>query len=178
MMTPLLASLTRRFSVRLTRLALIVSVAAFAGGCASVTESAMKLPAVGPVPGSYGNYGTQSGYLQVYSVTRTVNDGGIFYYPHTGYSVYSTEGKRVTSCPNHAGPDDQTPLVIPMAPGRYTVYALAGGLGMVAVPTVLARGQLTILFLERDGMPKKDRPLLLDHPVVRAPDGRVLGCQP
>lgn len=149
-----------------------------AGGCASTTDSAMKLPAVGPVPGIYGNYGTRSGYLQVFSATRQINDGGVLYCPHTGYSVYSAEGKRVASCPNHAGPDDQTPLVVPMIPGQYTVYAMADGLGMVAVPAVIARGQLTIMFLERDGMPKKDLPLLLGRPLVRAADGRIIGCQP
>lgn len=158
--------------------AFIAFLAVLAGGCVSTTESAMKLPAVGPVPGIYGNYGTRSGYLQVFSATRPVNDGGVLYYPHTAYSIYSAEGKRVTSCPNHAGPDDQTPLVVPLIPGRYTVYALADGLGMVAVPTVITRGQLTIIFLGRDGMPKKDLPLLLGRPLVSTAEGRIIGCQP
>ena len=156
----------------------VAFLAMLACGCVSTTESAMKLPAVGPVPGIYGNYGTRSGYLQVFSATRPVNDGGVLYYPHTAYSVYSADGKRVTSCPNHAGPDDQTPLVVPIIPGQYTVYALADGLGMVAVPTVITRGQLTIMFLERGGMPKKDLPLLVGRPLVSAAEGRIIGCQP
>ena len=154
------------------------SLALLGDGCTTAHLSAVKFDAVGPVPGAFGVFGDSRGYLQVFSQTRSVNDGGIAYYPHTAYSVYGGDGKQVASCPNHAGPDDQVPLVLPLLPGHYTVTARAGGVGLVSVPVEIGRGRLTLLFLEREGMPKKDLALLNGAPVVRAPDGRIIGCQP
>lgn len=33
------------------------------------------------------------GYLKVYSATDKFNDGGLAYYPHSSYAVYTTDGK-------------------------------------------------------------------------------------
>jgi len=148
-----------------------------AAGCAT-TSSGIPLLMVGPMPGAYGPFGGASGYLQVFSATRPVNDGGIVYYPHTGYIVYGADGKKAAASQNHAGPDDQVPFITRLAPGRYEVYAEAAGLGRVRVPVLVQRGRLTILFLERDGMPSKEEALLLGAPAVRAPDGRIIGAAP
>jgi hypothetical protein len=157
---------------------LAFGLALLGGGCATPNPTAAQFDAVGPTPGVYGHFGEPKGYLQVFSQTRAVDDGGIVYYPHTAYSVYGPDGQRVASCSNHAGQDDQTPQVLRLPPGHYVVKAQAGGLGLVAVPVEIGRGRLTLLFLEREGMPQKDLALLNGAPVVRAPDGRILGCRP
>jgi hypothetical protein len=146
-------------------------------GCATAPTGA-ALPTVGPMPGAYGQFGGAKGYLQVFSAPRAINDGGIMYYPHTPYSVYATDGKKAAACQNHAGPDDQVPFVVPLPPGRYEVYAAAAGLGRVRVPVMIQRGRLTLVFLERGGMPAQTEALLLGAPVTRAPDGRILGAAP
>jgi hypothetical protein len=146
-------------------------------GCATA-PTGTPLATLGPMPGAYGPFGSGSGYLQVFSATRPSNDGGIMYYPHTPYTVYGTDGKKAAACQNHAGPDDQVPFVVPLQPGRYDVYAAAAGLGRVKVPVIIQRSRLTTLFLERGGMPSKTEALMLGAPVVRAPDGRILGAAP
>lgn len=146
-------------------------------GCAT-QPMGEPLPTVGPMPGAYGPFGGRPGYLQVYSATRACNDGGIVYYPHTSYSVYHSDGKKAAGCLNHAGADDQVPFVLPLEPGNYAVYAEAGGLGLVKVPVVIQRNRITLVFLERGGMPSKTEALMLGAPVVRAPDGRIIGAAP
>jgi hypothetical protein len=130
------------------------------------------------MPGAYGPFGVRPGYLQVFTATRAVNDGGIVYYPHTPYSVYGAAGKKAASCLNHAGADDQVPFMVQLAPGNYEVYAEAAGLGRVKVPIVIQRGRLTQVFLERAGMPSKVEAFMLGAPVVRAADGRIIGAAP
>ena len=98
--------------------------------------------------------------------------------PHTPYTVYAADGKKAKSCQNHAGPDDQVPFIVPLEPGSYDVYAEAAGLGRVKVPVLIQRGRITTVFLERGGMPSKTEALMLGAPVVRAPDGRIIGAAP
>jgi hypothetical protein len=178
MMTPRMLTIGDRSRRGWLRVWLACGLAWMAAGCATSNLATVRFDTVGPTPGVYGLFGDPKGYLQVFSQTRCVDDGNIPYYPHTGYSVYNPDGKRAASCVNHVGNDDQTPMVLPLVPGRYVVYARAGGLGVVSVPVVIARGRLTVLFLEREGMPKKDLALLNGAPVVHAPDGRVIGCLP
>lgn len=130
------------------------------------------------MPGAYGAFGSASGYLQVFSARQSINDGGIWYYPHTPYTVVGSDGKQVAACQNHAGADDQVPFVTRLEPGRYEVVASAAGLGRVRVPVVLQKGRLTSVFLEREGMPAKVEALLLGAPTVRASGGRVIGAAP
>ena len=130
------------------------------------------------MPGAYASPGAGKGFLQVFSATRPVNDGGVIYYLHTAYSVYGADGKRAASCANHAGQDDQVPLVLMLSAGRYEVYADAEGVGRVRVPVVVERGRLTVVFLEREGMPRTQEAVMLGRPVVRGPDGRVIGAAP
>jgi hypothetical protein len=165
-------------SLRKPALLLVLSSAwLWVAGCAS-TPSGVPLPTVGPMPGAFGPFGGATGYLRVFSATRSSNDGGILYYPHTPYTVYAADGKKATACQNHAGPDDQVPFVVPLAPGQYEVFAAAAGLGRVRVPVIIKRGRLTTVFLERGGMPANEEALLLGAPAVRAADGRIIGAAP
>jgi hypothetical protein len=148
-------------------------VAALMAGC--TTTPTAKFDTVGPMPGAYGPFGVQKGYLQVFSETRPVSDDGIMYYPHTPFSVYAPDGKKATSCVNAAGPYDQVPLIVTLEPGSYEVYARAAGIGTVQVPVAIVRNRITVVFLEHSGMPKLEQALVGERPVVLAPDGRIIG---
>ena len=63
----------------------------------------------------------KSGTLVVYTETFTVEDGGIFYYPHQSYEVLSTDRKLVMSVANHLSDNDESPTRIELTPGNYLI---------------------------------------------------------
>lgn len=117
------------------------------------------------------------GYLQVYSETITHNDGNIFYYPHTSYTVHSPEGRQVKAVQNHIGLEDESPTAVPLPRGPYNVIAQSAAFGRVTVPVVIESGALTPVFLERDGMPDRLRKRAggSETDLVRGPDGKIVG---
>jgi hypothetical protein len=117
--------------------------------------------------------GFSKGYLQVHSVTYPVDSGGIIYQPHTSYSVYSMEGKRLWGVINHVGPDDDRPMTIQIPPGYYFVYAGSERFGQVKVPVFVVASKTTAVYLEGAGMPHVEG--LPESELVRLPDGRVAG---
>jgi hypothetical protein len=143
-------------------------------GCAS-NRQGLVLEPIGPVSGGRAGLFADGGdgYLRVHSATRQVNDGGIDYYPHTPYTVYSQEGRHVKGVQNHVGSDDQRPMTVPLPPGRYVVYALAEGWGRVTVPVTIVAGRLTVVFLAGKGLP--EAPELPKAEVIWLPDGRAAG---
>jgi hypothetical protein len=99
--------------------------------------------------------------------------GGVTYHSHTPYLIYTAEGKRVKSVLNRAGSMDQTPMTVPLAPGRYVVYAQADGFGRVAVPVVIVSSRLTLVWLQPPGLPEAKA--LPEAEVVRLPNGVAAG---
>ena len=141
--------------------------------CATNRPSVVLAP-VGPLSGARAALlANEDGYLRVYSATETRNDGGIIYYPHTPYSIYTSEGKHFKGVLNHAGADDQKPMTVPLPPGRYAVYAQAEGFGQVTVPVLIVSARMTVVFLEGKGLPEADA--LPQSEVVRLPNGLPVG---
>lgn len=142
-------------------------------GCATPQTSLVLTP-IGPVSSARtGPFGEETGSLLVFSAAEHRLDGGIDYYPHTPYTIYTPEGKRVKGVQNHVGPADQKPMTIHLPAGRYVVYAIAEGQGRVTVPVVIVASRTTVVHLEGKGLPEAAE--LPATEVVRLPDGRAAG---
>ena len=104
----------------------------------------LVLPAVGPSEPEH------VGYLVVYSATEASHDGGVMYYTHTGYQLYSARGSFLKKIRNSIVKGDETPEKVPLAPGHYLVEAQSETDGIVRVPVVVADGRTTVVNLEND----------------------------
>ena len=151
----------------------LACVLVLASGCASAPPR-LTLDPIGPISGGRADFlGLSKGYLQVFSATRPVDSGGIIYQPHTSYSVYSAEGKRLWGVVNHVGEDDNRPMTIQIPPGFYIVYAESDRFGQVKVPVWVVGNKTTSVYLEGAGMPHAEA--VPESQLVRLPDGRVAG---
>src|SRR5882724_3696426 len=52
------------------------------------------------------------GSLIVNSATDESNDGGIAYYAHSSYAIYTTDGKLFKKVENHISPNDEIPEIV------------------------------------------------------------------
>jgi hypothetical protein len=118
------------------------------------------------------------GFLQVFSATVPVNDGGIVYNVHTPYSIYTMAGRHFKGVVNKVGYDDQKPMTVELPPGEYRVYAMARGFGQVEIPVVVESMQLTMVYLGEFGKPPTAIVEIPTTEAVRLPDGRVVGRRP
>src|ERR1700679_4037880 len=97
--------------------------------CAA-SRSPLVLGPVGPQTSSRVAV-ISAGYLKVYSATEDYHNGsaedldfrGVHYYPHTGYTVCSEDGKTVKKVTNAIGVHDEDPDLVEMQAGTYTVLA-------------------------------------------------------
>ncbi len=143
-------------------------------GCAH--RPPLVLHTVGPTSGGRPRLLSGSeGLIQVYSATEARDIGKSMYYTHTPYLVYTADGKKVKAVQNHVGDMDQKPMSVSLPAGRYLVYAIASGYGRVPVPVLISSSRLTVVYLERDGMPEMEKKAIPDSEWVRLPDGRVIG---
>ena len=74
----------------------------------------------GPVrPGSllHDHPAAAQGFLKVYSATDKVNDGDVWYFPHSSYAVYAIGGKLVRKVENHNSYSDEIPQVVTLPAG-------------------------------------------------------------
>jgi hypothetical protein len=93
------------------------------------------------------------GYLKVYSATDEYNDGGLAYYAHSSYAIYTIDGKLFKSVENHISPNDESPDLVALPAGSYLVIARSDRYGDVRIRVAIKAGQ-TVLDLdlgERDG---------------------------
>jgi hypothetical protein len=88
------------------------------------------------------------GYLKVYSATDKFNDGGLAYYPHSSYAVYTTDGKFFKSVENHISPSDESPELVTLPVGTYLVMARSDRDGEVSIRVTIEANELTALDLE------------------------------
>jgi hypothetical protein len=139
-------------------------------GCATRLPSA-KVDAVGPRE-SAGGFASK-GSLRIHTATETHDDGHVFYYPHTSYSVFRMDNQLALFVANHVGITDQAVATVVLPAGHYQVVGRAEGYGLVTVPVVVYGGKTTEVYLERDGMP--DSKGAAPANVVRLPGGYVIG---
>jgi hypothetical protein len=88
------------------------------------------------------------GYLKVYSATDKFDDGGVQYYAHSSYAIYTINGKLLKNVENHISRSDEIPEIVSLPVGSYTVIARSERDGYVRVSVVIKEGQRTILDLD------------------------------
>lgn len=88
------------------------------------------------------------GSLQVYSATDALDDGGLPYYPHSSYMVYTTDGKLFKNVENHPSNSDEAPEIVTLPMGSYVIEARSERDGYVRVRVVIKRGPLMVLDLD------------------------------
>jgi hypothetical protein len=120
-------------------------------GSPSVVQARDKsLLSPGPVRPSGLDYRTDlpRGYLKVYSAIEKFNDGEAWYFPHSSYTIYTTDGKLLKNVENHNSRRDEIPEVVVLPVGSYVIVARAEKDGYVRLPVVIDEGQQTILDLD------------------------------
>jgi hypothetical protein len=65
----------------------------------------------------------QQGSLMVYSAADEFNDGGVVYYAHSSYAIYTRNGKFVKSVENQISRRDEIPEIVTLSAGSYIVEA-------------------------------------------------------
>jgi hypothetical protein len=90
------------------------------------------------------------GYLQVYSATDEFNDGGLVYYSHSSYAIYTINGELFRIVENHIPPGNESPELVALPAGSYVVTARSDRQGDVRIRCAIEEGQLTVLDLDLD----------------------------
>jgi hypothetical protein len=98
-----------------------------------------------PGPGLDNRNELSQGYLTVYSATDQFDDGGVLYYAHSSYSIYTTDGKFFKNVENHISRSDEIPTLVMLPTGSYTIEARSESRGYVRVPTVITAGRRTVV---------------------------------
>jgi len=89
--------------------------------------------------------GLPQGSLVVYSATDQFDDGGLFYYAHSSYSIYTTDGKFFKNVENHISRNDEIPTTVTLPIGSYIIEARSESRGYVRLPVVITAGRRTVL---------------------------------
>jgi phosphate transport system substrate-binding protein len=63
----------------------------------------------------------EPGRLIVYTQTTPFEDGGIYYYPHSGYNILTTDRQHVAHVNNHLSNNDENPTQINLRSGTYII---------------------------------------------------------
>lgn len=88
------------------------------------------------------------GYLKVYSGTEQFQDGGLSYYAHSSYAIYTVDGKQFKRVENHISLNDEVPEIVSLPVGSYIIEARSEKDGYVRIPITIKEGQRTSLDLD------------------------------
>ena len=130
------------------KIALPIVLLALCLSGSAVAQAGGKDPlSPGPVRPGNLDYQTElpQGYLRVYSATDQFDDGGVLYYAHSSYSIYTTDGKFFKNVENHISRSDEIPTLMMLPTGSYTIEARSESRGYVRVPTVITAGRRTVV---------------------------------
>ena len=86
------------------------------------------------------------GYLRVFTPTSYNTYSEDSYYPHTPYTIYMEDGKKVKRVENHGSQEDTDPETVELSPGKYVVVPQEGSKKDV-VGVVIADQKLTEVHL-------------------------------
>lgn len=84
----------------------------------------------------------------VYSATDGFDDGGLLYYAHSSYAIYTIDGKLFKNVENHISRSDEIPEVVSLPVGNYKVAARSEKDGYVLISVIIKDGRHTILDLD------------------------------
>ena len=152
----------------------ILSFAVLLAGCAS-SQHSLTLAPVGP-PTNQPVALNDNGTLVVFSAYEATpaNQGDYEHRRHySDYKILSEDGKLLQVVHNDSNTVLREATQVNLAPGRYRVVARANGYGIVTVPVVIERSQVTTVHLEGGGSWENEARNQAD--AVRLPDGRIVG---
>jgi hypothetical protein len=132
----------------------------------------IALAPVGPNPFRAGASSVDRGDLVVYSETEEYFEDDMFYFPHTDYQIYSTDGRLLKRVWNHQNHEDESPATVSLPPGHYIVKAWAEFYGLTSVPVVIKANRTTKLILQPGWNPGKT---VAAAQTVRMPNGYPVG---
>jgi hypothetical protein len=88
------------------------------------------------------------GHLTVYSATDRSEDGGLEYYAHSSYAVYTADGRPFKRVENHLSATDETPDMVSLPIGSYVVEAQSEKNGCIRRLVTIEKGRQTVLHLD------------------------------
>jgi hypothetical protein len=116
-------------------------------GC-TTNEQALVLKPVGPVV-TIQRHAVPGGFLVVYTpIVEPKIFPDTMFAPHTGYEILDRQGNVVRTVRNHLGAWDETPDMVSLAPGKYTVKAESETGNPLVVPVIIKAGRTTSVNLE------------------------------
>ncbi len=103
-------------------------------------------------PGSLAaDESTPKGFLKVYTATENHKDGDMHYFPNTGYTVCSEDGRAVVKkVANAISIHDEDPSLVQLPAGKYVVLAEAEESSKVRIMVIIKPGQFTKIDLQHD----------------------------
>ena len=153
----------------------LLTAATLWSGCASA-QHGLTLDPVGP-PSVQSTVPNDNGTLVVFSAYDVTAPGtGDYEHRHhySDYKILSPDGKLLQNVHNDSNSVLREAARVKLPAGTYRVVAHANGYGMVTVPVVIEKNQVTTVHLEGGGSWEND---VADNQanVVRLPDGRIVG---
>jgi len=88
------------------------------------------------------------GQLMVYSATDRSDDGGLEYYAHSSYAIYTVDGRLFKRVENHVSATDEMPDVVSLPIGSYVVEARSENDGYIRRLVTIEERRQTVLNLE------------------------------
>ena len=139
---------------------------------ASCASQPVRLTAVGPSPSGGGSTSVGDGRLQAFTETREYADDDVYYFPHSGYQIFTPDGKRFRYVWNHNTQQDEDPTLVTLPAGHYLLRADAEFCGRVLVPVVIKPDQTTRVVLEPGWKPNRR---VSPADLVQTPNGYFVG---
>lgn len=145
------SSLSSRYSSYLKATLLLIQLV-MGFGSPTVAQAGDKASSFSRRVGLEQDYraGLPPGYLLVLSATDPFDDGGVPYYAHSAYSIYTADGKFFKHVENHISLSDEVPSLVTLPAGSYTIEARSENRGYVRVPIVITAGRQTVLDPDRE----------------------------
>jgi hypothetical protein len=139
-------------------------------GCASTP---VALDSIGPAPAKPSGEYVPTGWLRVYTATDAHEIGdNTYYYTHTGYRIYSEDGRLWKYIPNHTGDMDESVANVQIPEGNYRISAQSEAYNFVSVPVIIRADKTTDIHLETTWKAPAGTPT---NELVYLPDGYPVG---
>jgi hypothetical protein len=147
-----------------------VAIIPLLAGCASTP---VALDSIGPAPAKPSGEYVPTGWLRVYTATDVHEIGdNTYYYTHTGYRIYSEDGKLWKYIPNHTGDMDESVANVQIPEGNYSISAQSEAYNFVSVPVIIRADKTTDIHLETTWEAPAGTPT---NELVYLPDGYPVG---
>ena len=154
----------------------LLTAATLWSGCAS-DQHGLTLNPVGPPSVQSTIVDSKEGTLVVFSAYDVTGAGAGDYehrHHYSDYKILTQDGKLLQNVHNDSNTVLREASRVKLPPGTYRVVAHANGYGVVTVPVVIEKNQVTTVHLEGGGS-WENVVAQNQANVVRLPDGRIVG---